>query len=80
MQMSTTYLIVYAWNGSDKSDIETDVMNVTKKDSDQYGNDRNIKDKVKRDLNLEKYEKQNEQTNKGTRKCPIKISDNILWN
>jgi hypothetical protein len=55
-------------------------MNVTKKDSDQYGNDRNIKDKVKRDLNLEKYEKQNEQTNKGTRKCPIKISDNILWN
>jgi hypothetical protein len=35
-------------------DIETDVMNVRKNDTDHAGNDRNIKGKVKPDLNLGK--------------------------
>jgi len=45
-----------------------DVMNVRKKDTDQAGNDRNMKGKVKVDLNLEKNENRNERTNKGTKK------------
>jgi len=49
-------------------DIETYVMNLRKKDTDQASNDRNIKDKIKLDLNFEKNENQNEQTNKGTKK------------
>jgi len=54
-------------------DNENNVMNVRKKDSEQAGNDRNIKGKVKLDLNLKKNEKQNEQT-KGQRKYPINSS------
>jgi hypothetical protein len=54
-------------------DIET-VMNVRKKDTDHPGNDRNIKGKVKLDLNLEKNENQNEQTNKGTKKVSNNLS------
>ena len=53
-------------------DTETDVTNLGKKDTDQASNDRNIKGKVKLDLNLEKNENQNEQTNKGTNKVSNK--------
>jgi hypothetical protein len=49
-------------------DIETDVMNLRQEDTDQAGNDRNIKGKVNLDLNLVTNENWNEQTNKGTRK------------
>ena len=56
-------------------DIETDVTNLGKKDTDQASNDRNIKGKVKLDLNLEKNENQNEQTNKGTNK----VSNKKKW-
>ena len=56
-------------------DIETYVMNLRKKDTDQASNDRNIKDKIKLDLNFEKNENQNEQTNKGTKK----VSNNKKW-
>jgi hypothetical protein len=59
-------------------DIETDVMNVRKKDTDQAGNERNIKGKVKLDLNLEKNENQNEQT-KGRREYQITRNDDTLW-
>jgi len=49
-------------------DFETDVMNLRQEDTDQAGNDRNIKGKVNLDLNLVTNENWNEQTNKGTRK------------
>jgi hypothetical protein len=58
---------------------DCDVMNVRKKDTDKAGNDRNIKGRVKLDLNLEKNENRNEQT-KGQRMYPITRSDNVLWN
>jgi len=47
---------------------DCDVMNVRKKDTDQAYNERNMKGKVKLDLNLEKNENRNEKTNKGTKK------------
>jgi hypothetical protein len=64
-------------------DIETDVMDVRKKDADHAGNDRNIKGKVKLYLNIEQIKiGMNKQTNKqtkGQRMYPITRSDNVLW-
>ena len=58
---------------------DCNVLNVRKKDTDQAGNDKNIKGKAKLDLDLKKNENRNEQT-KGQRKYPITRSDNIFWN
>jgi hypothetical protein len=55
-------------------------MNLRKKDTDQASNDRNIRGKVKLDLNLEKNKNRNEKQTKRQTKYPITRSDNILWN
>jgi hypothetical protein len=61
-------------------DIETDVMNVRKKDANQAGNDKNIKGKIKLYLSIEQIKIGINKQTKGQRTYPITRSNNVLRN